>query len=230
MRVFAIADLHLSFSSDKPMDVFGEAWRNHPARIEAAWREVVSEDDLILLPGDMSWAMQPDGARPDLDFIAALPGEKLLLRGNHDFWWSSPTKLRAMLPDKMHILQNDAFSYRGITVAGTRGWSCPNSAGFSENDRKIYERECLRLGLSLDAAKRFGGTDIVMTHFPPMNEKRQESGFTERIAASGARLAVYGHLHGIALRFAFEGERDGVSYHCVAADHLDFAPKLILEG
>lgn len=229
MRVFAIADLHLSFSADKPMDVFGDKWKDHPARLCAAWREVVSDDDLILLPGDLSWAMTAAGAKADLDFVAALPGEKLLLRGNHDYWWSSPTRLRAMLPERVHILQNDAFSYRGITVAGTRGWSCIGSSGFNEDDKRIYERECIRLELSLAAAKRLGGADIVMMHFPPMNEKRQDSDFTKQIAASGTKLAVYGHLHGAALKCAFEGELGGVTYRCVSADHLGFAPLLLTE-
>ena len=228
MHVYAIGDLHLSFSSDKPMDVFGPAWRNHAARLEDAWRARVSEEDLVLIPGDISWAMQLKGASPDLAFIGRLPGKKLLLRGNHDYWWSSLTQVRAALPEGTYALQNDAFCCGGLCVAGSRGWSCPGGSGFTLTDEKIYQRELQRLELSL-ARVPPGRRTVVMLHFPPFNERRQASGFTRLIEDSGAELAVYAHLHGAAQKNAFEGTLNGVRYLLVAADHLDFTPRLLLE-
>ena len=227
MRLFAIGDLHLSLFADKPMDMFGEAWRGHAARLESAWRESVAEDDWVLLPGDISWAMRLEEALPDLLFLAALPGKKLLLRGNHDYWWNSRAKLVSMLPPDMRLLQNDCLDIGGVTVCGTRGWTCPGAAGFSAADEKIFQRERIRLELSLKAADT-GAEKLVMMHFPPFNERRQQSAFTELIEAYGVKTVIYAHLHGKAHRQAFEGERNGVTYRLVAGDYLGFRPKQIL--
>ena len=154
MRVFAIADPHLSRAAPKPMTIFGEGWAGHPERFFAGWRETVAEDDLVLVPGDVSWAMTLGGALPDLLDIAALPGQKVLLRGNHDYWWPSLTKLRAALPEGMFALQNDALRLGSVVVAGTRGWVCPGSGDFDAEDEKIYTRELGRLQLSLAAAQK----------------------------------------------------------------------------
>lgn len=227
MRIYAIADLHLSHSTEKPMDVFGEAWRGHAEKIERNWRTVVSEDDLVLVPGDISWAMQLSAALPDLAFIGRLPGKKLLLKGNHDYWWSAIGRVRASLPAGMYALQNDAFVFDGVGVCGSRGWLCPGGANYTAEDEKIYLRELDRLSLSLHALPETE-SKIAMLHFPPFCERERASGFTERLEQSGIQLAVYGHLHGEANRYAFEGEKNGVVYHCVAADKLDFTPKRIL--
>ncbi|MEG1524743.1 MAG: metallophosphoesterase [Clostridia bacterium] len=227
MQVYAIGDLHLSFSAEKPMDVFGESWRDHTARLYAAWQATVGAEDLVMIPGDISWAMQLAGALPDLAFIDELPGNKLLLRGNHDYWWSSLTRVRGVLPKGMYALQNDVFCRADICVCGTRGWTCPGSAAFTAEDEKIYLRELQRLELSLKAAPD-DKMRIVMLHFPPFNEKRQASGFTELIEHYGADQVVYAHLHGAAHKHAFSGERGGVQYTFVAADYLQFVPKRII--
>lgn len=226
MPIYAIADLHLSLASDKPMDVFGETWRGHMDKIEKNWCEVVSQDDLVLIPGDISWAMQLTAALPDLSFIGKLPGKKILLKGNHDYWWSAIGRVRAALPEGMHALQNDSFVENGVGICGSRGWLCPGSSNFSQDDEKIYLRELDRLSLSLRSLPVMD-RKIAMMHFPPFSDKDRASGFTERLEEAGVQIVVYGHLHGEANRYAFEGERNGVMYHCVAADKIGFTPKRI---
>ncbi|MEI3400723.1 MAG: metallophosphoesterase [Christensenellales bacterium] len=195
----------------------------------AAWRERVSDEDAVLIPGDISWAMQLDEARLDIEYIAALPGKKVIMRGNHDYWWSSISKVRDMLPCCMYALQNDTVEFGSVTIAGSRGWICPGSSGFDpETDQKIYDREVIRLQLSLSGAKQ-GSRIIVMLHYPPFNEKRAPSGFTEIFEKYGVEQVIYGHLHGKACRNAFEGIRNGIEYTLCSADHLDFVPKLITE-
>ena len=226
MQIYAIADLHLSLTAEKPMDVFGEAWRGHTEKLERNWRETVSSEDLVLIHGDISWAMQLQAALPDLSFIGDLPGKKILLKGNHDYWWSAIGRVRATLPAGMRALQNDSIVEAGIGICGSRGWLCPGSSNFSQDDEKIYLRELDRLTLSLQSLPQVE-TKIAMLHFPPFSDKDRASGFTERLEAAGVKIAVYGHLHGEANRYAFEGEKNGVYYHCVAADKLDFTPKKI---
>lgn len=228
MKVFAIGDLHLSGGTDKPMDVFGPAWQNHADRIANAWVQCVSQEDIVLLPGDFSWAMHLAQVEEDMDWLAALPGTKLMIRGNHDYWWNSVTRVRSTLPSATFVIQNDCFSFQGLHIAGTRGWVCPGSAVFSGDDQKIYDREVLRLGLSLSALPS-GGRRIAMLHYPPFNENRAPSGFTEQLERAGVELVVYGHLHGRSCRGGFEGIRNGVEYKLVSADHIEFKPKLILE-
>lgn len=227
MNVFAIGDLHLSMSVDKPMDIFGPAWENHVGRMEQAWREAVGEEDLVLLPGDISWGMTLAEAGADLDFIARLPGVKVMIRGNHDYWWNSPTKVRGRIEKNVHIIQNDCFSYRGLHIAGTRGWTCPGSTGFSGNDEKIYNRECIRLELSLKALPETGRR-IAMLHYPPCNEYHAHSGFMALLEQFQVELLAYGHLHGKSCKGALQGVHGGVAYHLVSADHLGFAPKRIM--
>lgn len=226
MQIYAIADLHLSLTSEKPMDVFGEAWRGHAEKLDRNWREQVTQDDLVLIPGDISWAMQLQGALPDLSFIGNLPGRKILLKGNHDYWWSAIGRVRAGLPDGMRALQNDSIVEGDVGICGSRGWLCPGSGSLSAEDQKIYQRELDRLSLSI-ASLPAVKTKIAMLHFPPFADKEKGSGFTERLEAAGVDIVVYGHLHGDANRYAFEGMRNGIVYHCVAADKLDFSPKWI---
>lgn len=228
-HIYAIGDLHLSLSvPNKAMDVFGAQWRDHADRIREAWQDTVSPDDLVLVPGDISWAMYLSDAQADLAFLGALNGTKLLLRGNHDYWWQSVTKVRTVLPPGMYALQNDVFRFGDVFVAGTRGWTVPASAHFKESaDRKLYERELIRLDLSLNRlptdAPRIG-----MLHYPPFSESGEPSAFVERFTAARVSDVVYGHLHGVSARTAFTGTHDGVNYHLVSADTLRFVPKLIL--
>ena len=228
MRIFALGDLHLSHGNPKPMDIFGPNWAGHAARIEEAWRASVQAEDAVLIPGDISWAMDLAGARKDLDYLAALPGRKILLRGNHDYWWSSLSKVRACLPADIYALQNDCIILGGVAVVGTRGWVCPGSAAFDPaRDQKLYDREVIRLELSLKSAPA-GMEKLCMLHYPPFNEKRQQSGFTELLEAYGVERVLYGHLHGKSCRSAFEGMRNGVEYMLCSADYLHFSPKFIL--
>ena len=228
MKLFAIGDLHLSGAKEKPMDLFGENWRNHPQRIQAYWNEAVSDDDLVLIPGDISWAMALNDALIDFDFIHALPGKKILLRGNHDYWWSSPTKIRASLPPSMEVLQNQAFRFGNLSIGGTRLWSCPGEKGADPEDEKIYTRELGRLKLSLDAMAP-DTEKLIMLHYPPFGEKNSPSPATEMLEAYGVKTVLYGHLHGPSHKFAFEGERNGITYHLVSSDYLDFVPKFIMD-
>ena len=221
MRVFAIGDLHLDGGAGKPMDVFGSHWEGHFGKISADWRERVGQDDLVLIPGDISWAMQLEQALPDLLKIAELPGHKVLLRGNHDYWWSGIGRLRALLPEKMYAVQNDALRFGDFTVAGSRGWTLPGTGGSAEDER-IYQRELGRLSLSLGQAARLGGTLLVMTHFPPVGENGAETEVSRLISEAGTRFCVYGHLHGASGHSAFNGFLSGTDYACVACDQLYF--------
>ena len=228
-HVYAIGDLHLSLSvPNKAMDVFGARWKDHAARIREAWQDTVGEDGLVLIPGDISWAMYLSDAIADLAFIGALPGTKLILRGNHDYWWQSVTKVRTALPKNMFAQQNDVFRFGDLYVCGTRGWTIPQSSHFKEStDRKLYERELIRLDLSLSALPK-DVPAIGMLHYPPFSESGEKSAFAERFEAAGVSDVVYGHLHGASHRFAFSGESGGVVYHPVPADYLNFVPKQIL--
>lgn len=227
MRLFAIADPHLSRAQPKPMDVFGGNWEGHPQAFFDRWRETVGEGDLVLVPGDVSWAMRLEEALLDLADIAALPGRKVLLRGNHDYWWPSISKLRRVLPEGMYAVQNDALAVDGVVVAGTRGWVCPGSRSFTAEDEKVYRREVERLSLSLQAARRLEGRyRVVMLHFPPTNTRLEPSGFTRLIAEYAPDALVFGHVHG---EEPVLTSLDGVAVHFVAADALGFRPRLIAD-
>ena len=228
-HVYAIGDLHLSLSvPNKAMDVFGMRWKDHTERIKEAWNCIVKDDDLVLIPGDVSWAMYLSDAIADLRYLGELPGTKLLLRGNHDYWWQSVTKVRDALPENTFALQNDVFRFGDLYVCGTRGWTAPESSHFKENaDRKLYERELIRLDLSLGKLNK-GAKAIGMLHYPPFSESGEKTAFAKRFELAGVKAVVYGHLHGASLRYAFSGEREGIAYHCVSADGIDFVPKKIL--
>lgn len=229
MKVYALGDLHLSLNSGKPMDVFGEVWNEHFKRICDAWNAFVAPEDIVLLPGDISWAMRLEDAMEDILAISALPGKKVLLRGNHDYWWNSIAKIRACLPENMYAIQNDSLSFENVALAGSRGWICPGSNLFDgESDRKIYERECIRLEMSLQKMDKNAAHRIAMLHYPPCNEKRMHSDFMSLMESYGVDTVVYGHLHDKACKNAFEGERNGVEYLLCSADYLSFSPKEIL--
>ncbi|NLA46236.1 MAG: hypothetical protein GX866_01685, partial [Firmicutes bacterium] len=226
MAIWAIADLHLSHDRAKPMDIFGPCWENHAEKIAANWRRLVGGDDLVIVAGDISWAMQLSEAAADLNWIASLPGRKLLLRGNHDYWWSSISKVRAALPPGMAALQNDHYVFEDWAICGSRGWICPGEEGFdSEHDEKIYRREIGRLELSLESARLAGRERIVAAlHYPPFNRQGSPSGFTELLERYGVSYCVYGHIHDEGRDRLFQGERGGVNYIFVAADGVDFTP------
>ena len=226
MKLFAISDLHLSGHDPKPMDIFGAGWQNHWEKIMTDWQRRVTDDDLVLIGGDISWAMQLEAAQVDLDAIGTMPGKKLLLRGNHDYWWGSLSRVRSAMPEGMYVLQNDAWVFDHMVIAGTRGWNIPGGNHTSDQDRKIYARELQRLELSLKDAqrKRSEGMRLVaMLHFPPFDEQHRPSAVTELLEQYGVSLVVYGHLHGGHIRQAFEGELRGIQYRLVSCDKLNFA-------
>lgn len=226
MSIFAIGDLHLPGHAQKPMNVFGSHWDRHFETISRCWRSLVAPEDVVLIPGDISWAMQLEDALDDLRAIAELPGHKLLLRGNHDYWWSSLGKLRASLPDGMQVIQNDAALIGGHVFCGTRGWVFPTAQQpLSQQDEKIFQRELMRLRMSLDQAMALSGDDLtVMLHFPPLFADGIGTAFTDILEAYPVARVVYGHLHGAGVKIAFEGERRGIRYHLVSCDALNFCP------
>ena len=230
MRLFAIGDLHLSGGDDKPMDVFGPQWDRHFLRIQENWREMVSEDDTVLIPGDISWAMQLESAIPDLRAIGELPGKTIICKGNHDYWWNSLTRVREALPEGMTALQHSAADLGACVVCGTRGWLIPTAvAPLSENDERLYRREAQRLKMALDEAEGMaaGRPVIVMMHYPPLTVSERESLFTELLEERQVHTVVYGHLHGGGIAQGFNGVQAGVQYQLVSCDSIGFKPMLI---
>ena len=230
MRLFAIGDLHMSGGDEKPMDVFGPQWDRHFFHIQENWNSLVREEDTVLIPGDISWAMQLKDAQADLEEIGRLPGQKILCKGNHDFWWNSISRVRSVLPGTGKALQHNAIDLGDMVVCGTRGWMIPTKeTPLGDQDAKICRREAERLRLALEEATALAGGRpvIVMTHFPPLLEGEKDTIFTELMEEYRVHTAVYGHLHGIGIRVGFTGEHRGVQYHLVSCDSIGFAPKEI---
>ncbi|MCH9608656.1 MAG: hypothetical protein S4CHLAM45_12370 [Chlamydiales bacterium] len=228
MHIWAIADLHLAKGvPNKKMDVFGPNWVNYMDKIEENWRAVVTPDDLVLIAGDISWAMKMEEAKIDLKWIDTLPGTKVLIRGNHDYWWSSATKVRAALPPSLHIVQNDAFVWNGVSIGGARLWDTDE---FSFNPHvekdltreKIFLRELNRLELSLKALT----TDrrIVMTHYPPIGADLEPTRASKLLEKYKVNDCIFGHLHNVQKGQLPFGESGGVHYQLTACDYLGFKP------
>lgn len=232
MKIFAIGDLHLSFDEriEKPMDVFGPRWVDHHQRVKQNWEELVTADDVVLIPGDISWGLRQEEALADLAWIHQLPGQKVITKGNHDLWWTSITRLNRLYDD-ITFLQNHCFTAGKAAVCGTRGWICPGTEGFDDHDQKIYDREQLRLRFSLEEGQKSGAEVLIAAlHFPPTNDKKQGSGFTELLTEFGVKTCVYGHLHGReAFKNGIQGMLDGVQYRLVSLDYLEAKPLLIYE-
>jgi len=225
--IWGISDLHLSFSTNKPMHVFGKHWEGHAEKMAEAWDRLVDDDDVVLCPGDLSWAMKLDQAAPDLAWIGERPGLKILGRGNHDFWWSSISKVRKALPEKMLALQNDAIDLGDVVLCGSRCWAAPGALDCSAKDQKIYEREVGRLRLSLEAGKKLaeGRPLIAAIHYPPFTAKQEATLFAELLEEFEVQLCVYGHLHGRrSHRTAVNEKRGNIEYRLIACDFIDFEP------
>ncbi|MGE3964572.1 MAG: metallophosphoesterase [Planctomycetota bacterium] len=256
MRIFALSDPHLALGlPGKSMDVFGPQWENHHRTIERNWIETVGDGDLVLVAGDISWAMRLPDARPDLHFLGRLPGRKVLLKGNHDFWWSSATKVRAALPPSMVAVQADAVWVDDVLVAGARLWDLPDvsfghlidwkptsapkpppTEAERDQDRKIFEREWVRLEASLAhmqtlALAREPRSRIVLTHYPPCAADLPDCAATQLFERAGVDHVVFGHLHSVRTDLDPPpfGYRSGVGYHLTACDFIGFRPKLIAE-
>lgn len=245
VSIWAIADLHLSFGvPNKEMDIFGSQWVNHAEKIEHAWRETVSPEDLVLIPGDISWAMTLDEVKPDLDWIERLPGTKVLLKGNHDYWWSAISKVQRVLPPSCHVIQNNSYTWNGIAIAGTRLWDTPEY-GFekiisikktegqakqltqedhSEERERIFQRELGRLEASLKEMDPKAQVRIAMTHYPPIGLELAPSRVSEILEKHRVDICVFGHLHNVDPSLKLFGRRNGVSYYFAACDHLNFHP------
>jgi predicted phosphohydrolase len=227
MNVFAIGDLHLAGGTGKTMDRFGDNWRDHDRRIFEAWERTVGEDDLVLVVGDTSWAVRLEHALPDLERIGRMPGVKLLVKGNHDYWWETRTKMNRALHPSIKILNASSIIVNRIAVAGTRGWVCPNDLHFTEKDQTIYERELGRLRTALEALRgRESEFDllIVALHYPPAAAGDRTSRFIELIDEYGADACVYGHLHGDDIKTALTGRLGKTTFYLVSADAANFAP------
>ena len=221
MKVFAISDLHLSGHNPKPMDIFGGAWDNYVEKIVSSWNESVSVDDVVLIAGDISWAMGLEEAKQDLEFIGSMRGNKVIIRGNHDYWWKSIGAVRNALSGKFYAVQNDALKIGDVIVCGSRGWSTPEKEHNTPDDKKIYDRELIRMELSLKAAQKLkneGDKTVVMIHYPPFNSRLERSPFTELYSLYGADAVVYGHLHGKDCRAAKVVELDGIKYYLTSCD------------
>lgn len=230
--IWAMGDLHLDFSGQKPMDIFGSNWENHEEKIFQDWRNKVKEEDIVLLVGDTSWALKIDEAAQDLERIDALPGRKFIIKGNHDYWWSSMAKLEGLDLRSIKFIHNTAFVEDGIGICGSRGWSDVDSNDFDSQDEKIYARELLRLQMSIDQMKKMGGDTeiektIALLHYPPFSSKGETNDFGKKLVENNIDLCLYGHLHDYGHRFIVEGMVDGVEYQCVSSDYLDFALRQI---
>lgn len=250
MKIWAIADLHLALSvPEKTMDFFGEPWTGYTDKIQKHWLEHIKSDDLVLIPGDISWAMKLEQARIDLEWIHNLPGTKVILRGNHDYWWSSLKQIQAVLPPSIHLIQNNAMDWYGIGIAGSRLWDTseyrfqhyinykdnPRAKSITEEDtteesEKIFARELGRLETSLKALPAKSVLRIVMTHYPPISADLQPSRVSALLEKHQIDICVFGHLHNVKKGHTLFGTKSGVAYHLTSADYLDFIPLKIYEN
>lgn len=230
MAIYAISDLHLSFGEDKPMDIFGDNWENHAEKIKEDWLNKVTEEDTILLPGDFSWAMKLEDTKKDFEYLVNLPGKKILLKGNHDYWWTTLAKMKEFL-DKNHFgdiyfLYNNSYLVEETIIAGTRGWALNDT----ENSCKILKRENARLKLSIDEGIQKYGNDkeiIICMHYPPICKDNLKTGyikseFIEMMKQYKVKKCFYGHLHGSSHKDAVEGIIDGIDFQLISCDYTNF--------
>ena len=229
MSIFVIGDLHLSFNNPKPMDIFGDNWSGHEEKIRSNWIKNVSEDDLVILPGDFSWETYLNDTKLDFEFLNSLPGKKLLLKGNHDYWWTTVTSMKTFLKENnftnIDFLYNNSYEFEDKIICGTRGWSIIDE----ETDKKLINRELIRLEISLkDGIDKYGNDKeiIVFMHYPPITKAKiiseQEAEFVELMKKYNVKRCYYGHLHGASIVDAVEGEVEGIEFKLVSADGLDF--------
>lgn len=227
MAVYAISDLHLALSIDKPMDIFGSRWANYMEKIQSEWTKTVRDDDYVIIPGDISWATYLEQAVKDFRFINELPGSKIISKGNHDYWWTTNSKLEQFLNgnnfSSISFMHNNSFILENTIVCGTRGWESEDSS--NSEDAKIFKREMQRLEMSLKAASGFNRENIVAAlHYPPFGLKKEPNGFVDIMLAYGVKTCVYGHLHGEGFKNAVEGEIKGINFKLISADYLNFTP------
>ena len=224
MQLYGIGDLHLSLGvPEKPMDIF-HGWENYMQLLEQHWRAMVQPEDTVVLAGDLSWGMTLPQTKADFAFLETLPGQKIILKGNHDYWWNSMKKMQQFFADNgfesLHILHNNSYSVEGYALCGTRGWLFDVG---EPHDEKVMNREIGRLKMSLDAAEP-GLEKLVFLHYPPVYTGTSAPEIVATLRAYGIRTCYYGHLHGNAIRYAVQGDVDGIRYKLVSADGLRFCP------
>ena len=228
MALFTIGDLHLSIAVNKPMDIFG-GWDNYMERISENWAREISEGDTVVIPGDISWAMSLAQSEPDFRFIHNLKGKKIILKGNHDYWWTTAAKMNRFLEEKgfdsISILHNNHFAYGQYGICGTRGWINDDS---EPADAKVLAREAMRLETSLASAEKEGLEPIVFLHYPPLYGNEYNADLLDVMYRHGIKKCFYGHVHGKGHRYAVNGERDGIDFCLVSADYVQFCPVKIM--
>ena len=228
MSLFAIADLHLSLSVDKPMDIFG-AWDSHVEKLAENWNKTVSDNDLVVIPGDISWGMNLDEARADFSFINALNGRKIISKGNNDYWWSTLSKLNKFIEengfDSIKFLHNNHYPYGKYGICGTRGWINETEV---PADAKVLAREAQRLEVSIQSALKEKLEPIVFLHYPPVYGNESNYDILDVMFKYGVKECHYGHLHGRSHKNAVYRERDGINFHLVSCDLVQFCPELVV--
>lgn len=228
MSLFAIADLHLSLGEDKPMDIFS-GWNDYVDRLEENWRRLVTDDDTVVIAGDISWAMKLEEAYTDFAFIHSLPGKKLLMKGNHDYWWCTKSKIDRFLNesgfDSMQVLFNNSYVCGEYAVCGTRGWFLEND---TPEDIKVLNREVGRLSVSIESALRTGKEPVAFLHYPPYYRSVECTEIMETLVEYGIKKCWYGHIHGKKnMKLAFEGEYKGIDMRLISCDRVKFTPVLV---
>lgn len=224
MNIYSISDLHLSINSNKPMDIFGPVWDKSFDKVKEDWQEKVKEDDVVLLCGDLSWAMDLEDAEEDIKLLDKLNGKKIIIKGNHDYWWKSITRVRGILPKDFYALQNDALKIENYVFFGTRGWLIPEGKQKTEDNERLYKREIERLKLSLLSAKKLqkeGDTLICLTHFPPFNSNLDENDFTKLLEENGVNMVVYGHLHANRGGYKLKTTKNDIEYFLTSCDLVE---------
>ena len=225
MAIYVIGDLHLSFSTNKPMDIFGRNWQNYEEKIKKDWLLKVKPEDTVILPGDFSWAMYLDETEKDFEFINNLPGKKILLKGNHDYWWTTVTSMRKYIKEEnfenIDFLYNNSYEIENKIIAGTKGWNISEE----QEDIRLTKREVARLELSIKSGIEKYGNDkeiIVFMHYPPLTKNNIDTDYTRLMKKYGIKRCYYGHLHANSIKDAVEGNVDGIEYKLVSSDGLDF--------
>lgn len=224
MRVFAISDLHLSVNNPKPMDIFGPTWDGYLEKIFAEWKEKVTDDDLVLMAGDFSWAMKLEETAEDFKLLENLPGKKVMIRGNHDYWWKSISAVRNVLPKNFYAIQNDAIKFENIIVCGTRLWNLPDGTkAQTPEDEKIYKRELIRLEMTLQNAEKLKTADekmLCMLHYPPYTFKEEDNEVTALLEKYNVHAVVYGHIHAFCKQNLVLN-KNGVTYYLTSCDIVE---------
>jgi predicted phosphohydrolase len=225
LSLFVIADLHLSFGVQKPMDIF-PGWEDHVERLTENWNRLIGPEDTVVIPGDISWGLTMEEAIPDFAFLDHLPGKKILLKGNHDLWFSTKSKVERCFAEQgfttLSILFNNAYAYQDIPLCGTRGWMN------EPIEKKVLLRECGRLRMSLEAGKKIGRDPLVFLHYPPIYGGDECYDILEVLAEYEIKHVYYGHLHSRAINYAINGQRWGIDFQLVSCDFLQFCPKKII--